>query len=282
MISQRTFIQKIVSPRTLLVLILGLVSVATLYPFSWLILSSFKTNLDIITPPIRLLPREWTTESFQHVWDSANLPRAMANSLGISFITVAAVLFTSSLGGFVFARLPFPGREILFMFILSTTMIPFMTLLIPLYLVMREIHVLDSYAAVLLPSVVSSFGIFLCRQFIYGIPPDLFDAAKLDGASDFRCYATIALPLMKPVLSALSIFTFLGAFNTYLWPLVVLNDQKLYTLPLVLAGLSNESGTINYQAVMAGSVLACIPTLIVYLVFQKNFVKGVALSGVKG
>jgi multiple sugar transport system permease protein/alpha-1,4-digalacturonate transport system permease protein len=262
--------------------ILALISIVTLYPFAWLVPSSFKTNLDIITPPIQLLPREWTTESFRFVWNNANLPRAMANSLGISLVIVTIVLFTSSLGGFVFARLPFPGREVLFVFILSTTMIPFMTLLIPLYLVMRELNVLDTYLAVILPSVVSSFGIFLCRQFIYGSPGDLFDAAKLDGAGDFRCYATIALPLMKPVLSALSIFTFLGAFNTYLWPLVVLNNQDLYTLPLVLAGLSNVSGTINYQAVMAGSVIACIPTLIVYLAFQKNFVRGVALSGVKG
>lgn len=267
--------------RLLLYLVLVVVGAVTLFPFLWLVFSSFKTNLDIITPPIRLLPREWTLEAFRTVWNGANLPRAMANSLGTSFAIVIAVLFTSSLGGYVFARVPFPGREVVFLFILSTTMVPFMTLLIPLYLVMRELDVLDTYIALLLPSAVSSFGIFLCRQFIYGIPGDLFEAARLDGAGDFRCYATIALPLMKPVLSALSIFTFLGAFNNYLWPLVVLNNQDLYTLPLVLAGLSNSSGTINYQAVMSGSLIACIPTLLVYLIFQKNFVRGIAMSGIK-
>jgi ABC-type glycerol-3-phosphate transport system permease component len=270
------------APQIAILAVLVLVCLITVYPFLWLIFSSFKTNKDIITPPIQLLPREWTAEAYRLVWNEGDMPRAMANSLVLSAIIVISVLLTSSLGGFVFARLRFPGRDALFIFILSTTMIPFMTLLIPLYLVMRELNVLDTYIAVVLPALVSSFGIFLCRQFVYGIPVDLFDAAKLDGAGDFRTYATIALPLMRPVLSALAIFTFLGAFNAYLWPLVVLNDQELYTLPLVLAGLSGESGTVNYEAVMAGSVISTVPTLIVYLLFQRNFIRGIALSGVKG
>lgn len=270
------------APQLVIFAVLTLVCIITVYPFLWLIFSSFKTNKDIITPPIQLWPREWTLDAYRHVWNDADMPRALANSLVLSAIIVISVLFTSSLGGYVFARLPFPGREVLFVFILATTMIPFMTLLIPLYLVMRQLNILDTYMAVVLPALVSSFGIFLCRQFVYGIPIDLFDAAKLDGAGDFRTYATIALPLMRPVLSALAIFTFLGAFNAYLWPLVVLNNQKLYTMPLVLAGLSNESASVNYEAIMAGSVISTIPTLIVYLLFQRNFIRGIALSGVKG
>lgn len=270
------------TPQLVIFAVLVLVCIITVYPFLWLIFSSFKTNKDIITPPIQLLPRTWTFDAYQSVWHNADMPRAMANSLVLSAIIVISVLFTSSLGGYVFARLPFPGREALFVFILATTMIPFMTLLIPLYLVMRQLNILDTYMAIILPALVSSFGIFLCRQFVYGIPIDLFDAAKLDGAGDFRTYATIALPLMRPVLSALAIFTFLGAFNAYLWPLVVLNNPKLYTLPLVLAGLSNESASVNYEAIMAGSVISTIPTLIVYLLFQRNFIRGIALSGVKG
>ncbi|MCC6703650.1 MAG: carbohydrate ABC transporter permease [Thermomicrobiales bacterium] len=270
------------APQIAVLFVLGLVCLITIYPFLWLIFSSFKTNKDIITPPIQLLPREWTTSAYRLVWTNANMPRAIANSLLVSGVIVLSVMFTSALGGFVFARLKFPGKNVLFIFILSTTMIPFMTLLIPLYLVMRELDVLDTYIAVVLPALISSFGIFLCRQFVYGIPGELFDAAKLDGAGDFRTFITIALPLMRPVLSALAIFTFLGAFNGYLWPLVVLNNPDLYTLPLVLAGLSGASGTVNYEAVMAGSVISTIPMLIVYLLFQRNFVRGVALSGIKG
>ena len=266
---------------TLLVIGLTIFSLMMVYPFAWLLLSSFKTAADIVKLPVHLLPDEWTLSAYTMVWTRTNLPRAYANSLGVSGATVALVLFTSSLGGFVFARLDFPGRKILFYFILATTMVPFVTLLIPLYLVMLRLHLLNTYAALVVPGAVSSFGIFLCRQFIYSIPLDLYEAAKIDGAGDFAIYRKIILPLIRPVLSALAIFTFLGSFNSYLWPLVVLNDQVLYTLPLILVQVSQTFGGTNYQGVMAGSVLACLPSLIVYLVFQRNFVQGIALSGLK-
>lgn len=266
----------------ILVTALAVVSVAMFYPFLWLFFSSFKTAADIVTLPVQLLPREWTLSAFEMVLNQTSLPRAYVNSLGLTAAIVLSVLFTSSLGGFVFARLEFPGRDVIFVFILATTMIPFVTLLIPLYLVMQKLGVLNTYLAVFIPAAVSSFGIFLCRQFVFNIPRDLYDAAKIDGCSDFRTYTQISVPLMKPVISALAIFTFLGAFNSYLWPLVVLNDERLFTLPLILAKVSNSFGTTNYQGVMAGSLLACIPTLLVYLIFQRNFVRGIALSGIKG
>ncbi len=261
--------------------LLALISVLMVWPFLWLILSSFKPSIEIVAIPVHLIPRDWTLSAYQMVWSRTNLPRAYANSIGVSTAIVATVLFTSSLGGFVFARLDFPGRKILFYFILATTMVPFVTLLIPLYLVMLRLKLLNTYAALWLPGAVSSFGIFLCRQFIYGIPQELYDAAKIDGASDFAIYWRIILPLIKPVLSALAIFTFLGSFNSYLWPLVVLNNKDLYTLPLILVQVSQTFGGTNYQGVLAGSVLACLPSLMVYLIFQRNFVRGIALSGLK-
>lgn len=253
-----------------------------MYPFLWMVFSSFKTNADISAQPIQLLPRDWTLAGFREVWSAGGLSRAYANSLLVSAAIVITTLVTSSLGGYVFARLEFPGRQLLFYFILSTTMVPFVTMLIPLYLVMMDLGLLNSYAALWLPAGISSFGIFLCRQFILGIPVDLYEAAKLDGASDFKIYYQIIVPLIRPVLSALAIFSFLGSFNSYLWPLVVLNDEQLYTLPLILVRISQSMGGTNYQAAMAGSVLASIPTIIVYLIFQRNFVKGIALSGIKG
>ena len=262
--------------------ILSVASFAMLYPFLWLIFSSFKTSAEIIARPVRLLPEVWTTSAFSLVWNETNLPRAYVNSLVVTAAVVVTALFTSSLGGYVFARLNFPGRQVLFAFVLATTMVPFVTLLIPLYLVMMKLHLLNNLIALWLPGVVSPFGIFLCRQFIYSIPRDLYDAAKIDGASDFRIYRNIILPLLKPVLALLAIFTSLSAFNAYLWPLVVLNDESLYTLPLVLAQISTSLGVTNYQVVMAGSLLASIPNIVVLLIFQRYIVGGIALTGIKG
>ncbi|HXF62855.1 MAG TPA: carbohydrate ABC transporter permease [Caldilineaceae bacterium] len=268
----------------LIVCILALFSVAMFYPFLWLVLSSFKTGADIVRIPVTLLPEEWTLSAYRMVMnpERVNLPRAYVNSIVVTSATVIAVLFTSSLGGFVFARLDFPGRRILFYFILSTTMVPFLTLLIPLYIVVRELNLLNSLWGVWLPSIFSSFGIFLSRQFIYGIPLDLYDAAKIDGSSDFSIYRNIILPLSKPLLSVLAIFVFLGSFNAYLWPLVVLNDEDKLVLPLILSRMATRFGGTDYQAVMAGSVLVSLPPLLVFLIFQRNFVRGIALTGLKG
>lgn len=268
--------------KTLIVILLIFASLVMILPVLWLVFGAFKTNVDIVTPPVQLLPRDWTTDGIRTVWNTSGLPRAYANSLLISAMVVASTLLTSSLGGYAFARLNFPFKNLIFYFILATTMIPFVTLLIPLYLVMLDLHLLNTYAGIWLPAAVSSFGIFLCRQFIVGIPNDLYDAAKVDGASDFRIYWQIILPLIRPALSALAIFSFLGAFNMYLWPLVALNDEKLYTLPLILVQIGTSMGVSNYQLIMAGSLLASIPTVAIFLIFQKNFVKGIALSGIKG
>lgn len=270
--------------KALLFLALALVSFIMFYPFLWLIFSSFKTGADIVSIPVTLLPKEWTLSAYQMVMDPtrANLPVAYVNSIVVTTGTVLSVLVTSSMGGFVFARLTFPGRDYLFYFILATTMVPFLTLLIPLYIVMRELNLLNTLWGVWVPGIFSSFGIFLCRQFVYGIPRELYDAAKIDGSGDFGIYRNIILPLTKPILSALAIFTFLSTFNAYLWPLVVLNDEDKLTLPLIIARMANRFGGTDYQAVMAGSVLVSIPPLIVFLIFQRNFVRGIALTGLKG
>ena len=265
-------------------LLLTAVSFAMFYPFLWLIFSSFKTGADIVRIPVTLFPQKWTLGAYQLVMDPtrANLPVAYLNSIMVTTGTVLSVLLTSSMGGFVFSRLDFPGRNYLFYFVLATTMVPFLTLLIPLYIVMSELHLLNSLWGVWVPSIFSSFGIFLCRQFVYGIPRELYDAAKIDGSGDFGIYRNIILPLTKPVLSALAIFVFLSSFNSYLWPLVVLNDEDKLTLPLIIARMANRFGGTDYQAVMAGSVLVSIPPLIVFLIFQRNFVRGIALTGLKG
>ncbi len=233
--------------KAIVFLILAFCSFAMFYPFIWLLFSSFKTGADIVRLPVSLWPEKWTLSAYLMVMDPtrANLPIAYVNSIIVTTGTVV-------------------------------------TLLIPLYIVMRELGLLNSLWGVWIPSIFSSFGVFLCRQLVYGIPRELYDAAKIDGSGDFGIYRNIILPLTKPILSALAIFVFLGAFNAYLWPLVILNDEEKLTLPLIIARMANRFGGTDYQAVMAGSVLVSIPPLIVFLIFQKNFVRGIALTGLKG
>lgn len=279
--------RRVVSWKTwLLVGTLSLGGLGMLYPFAWLILSSFKISSDIVRIPPKLLPDPWTLEAYQavltHQIGGAGLSRAYVNSIMVTVSTVVAVLFTSSLGGYAFARLKFPGRDLLFYFVLSTTMVPFLTLLIPLYVIMDRLQLLNTLWGLIVPSIFSSFGIFLCRQFVYGIPLEIYDAAKIDGAGDFTIYSRIIVGMMKPVISVLAIFTFRASFNAYLWPLVAIADARNYTLPLALRGMANTFGAYEYSKVMAGSVLTLIPPLIVFFIFQRNLVKGIALTGIKG
>ena len=270
--------------RILLFVLLAFGSVAMFYPFIWMFFSSFKTHTDIWRFPPTLLPDPWTLEAYRGVLDPAraNLPAAYYNSLLVSVGTVISVLITSSMGGFVFARLDFPGRDYLFYFVLATIMVPFLTLLIPLFIVMRDLRMLNTLWAVFVPSMFSSFGIFLSRQFVYGVPGELFDAAKIDGATDMHIYLHLVLPLTKPILSFLAILTFLNSFNSYLWPLVVLTGEDKLTLPLIISRLGQGFGSNDPQIIMAGSMLTVIPPIIVYILFQRNFVQGVALTGLKG
>jgi len=270
----------------LLTAMLVIFGVSMLYPFAWLILSSFKTPADIARIPPYLFPETWTLETYRAILgpsaSGVDIVGSYVNSLAVTVGTVVSVLFTSSLGGYVFARLKFPGRDFLFYFVLATTMVPFLTLLIPMYIVVDRLHLLNSLWGLVVPAVFSSFGIFLCRQFVYGIPVELYEAAKIDGAGDFTIYTNIIVGMMKPVLSVLAIFTFRASFNSYLWPLVAITDPRKYTLPVALRGMQNTFGSTQYHMVLAGSALACIPPLIVFVAFQRNLVKGVALTGIKG
>ena len=265
--------------RAAIVASLGMVAIVLMVPIAWLVLESFKTNAEIDAFPLNIIPRIWTVSGFRTIFAQAGLGRAYLNSIGVAIATVVSVLLTSSLGGYAFAWLRIPGRRYAFYFVLSTTMVPFVMLVIPLYVVMSKAHLVNTYVGLWLPGAVSAFGIFLCRQFVYSVPVDLFAAAQVDGAGDARIYWQIVLPLLKPALSVVGIFTFLATFNSYLWPLVLLSNPKLFTLPIVLANASTSFGMTSYSAVIAGSLLTCIPTVVVFLVFQRQLVNGIALTG---
>lgn len=253
-----------------------------LAPILWALSGSLRTEADYRQLPIAILPRAISFDAYATVLGDGALPRGFLNSLIVAAIEVTAVLLTSSLAGYVFARKLFWGKDALFLFVLASTMVPFTMLLIPLYLQFIDIGFTDNYVAIALPTAVSAYGIFLCRQFIRGIPRDLFDAAMIDGAGDLAVYRQIVLPLAKPVLSALAIFTLIVSFNSLLWPLVIVNDTDLFTLPLVLASYARQGEAIVFTEILAAGIVGSVPLIVAFLVLQRNFVKGISLTGLGG
>lgn len=265
---------------TLVVTIVG--ALLILVPLLWAVSGSLRTEADYRQLPIALLPRQLSFDAYAKVLSDGDLPRGFLNSVIVGSIEVTAVLLTSSLAGYVFARKLFWGKDALFLFVLASTMVPFTMLLIPLYLQFIDIGFTDNYVAIALPTAVSAYGIFLCRQFIRGIPRDLFDAATVDGAGDLAVYREIVLPLARPVLSALAIFTLIVSFNSLLWPLVIVTDADLFTLPLVLASYARQGEAIVFTEILAAGVVGSIPLVVAFLVLQRNFVKGISLTGMGG
>lgn len=257
-------------------------AILVLIPIIWAVTGSLKTEADYRQLPIQVLPRELSFDAYRTVLSDGDLPRGFLNSIIVATIEVAAVLLTSSLAGYVFARKMFWGKDALFLFVLASTMVPFTMLLIPLYLQFIDLGFTDNYVAIALPTAISAYGIFLCRQFIRGIPRDLFDAAMIDGAGDLTVFREIVLPLARPVLSALAIFTLIVSFNSLLWPLVIVNDADLFTLPLVLASYARQGEAIVFTEILAAGVVGSVPLVVAFLVLQRNFVKGISLTGLGG
>jgi len=266
--------------RTILHILLSIGALAFIFPFVWMLLSSFMTNTEIVASPITLFPRSFYLENFKTVFEEIPIERAWFNSLLTSGLVTFFVLFTSSLAGYMFAKMRFRGNNSLFTLVLSSLLFPTHVILVPLYLLVSQMKLLDSYIGIILPFLISGFGVFLLRQFIYGIPDSLIDAAKIDGASDFKIYLRIILPLTKPILSALGILIFVWTYDELLWPLIVINSNEMKTIPVVLGHFTRAHGQYPGSS-MAASTLVVIPIIIVYLIFQRNFIKGISMTGAK-
>lgn len=263
-----------------IILLLCLLSVVIVFPYIWMVFTSFKTNADIMKNPTSLWPEPWTISGYVTAVTKAPFLRWLANSLIVTCSNVVLVVFTSTLIGFVFAKYRFPKKELLFTVILATMMVPAQVTMIPSFLIVNKLGLYNTLGALIIPGVVVSFGIFLCRQFIEDIPDSLCEAAKIDGASDLTIYARIILPNIRSAIGSLAIFMFLGVWNDYLTPLIMLNDTKRMTLPLALSFFTSQHSTDN-SATMAVASLVMVPVLLVFIAFQKQFIKGVALSGIK-
>ena len=242
----------------------------------------FKSSTEIIKLPPTLFPEHFTIQSYQTIFSDPHVPlvRFYLNSIIVSVAIVFLVLFTSSLAGYVFAKYHFWGKDVFFTLILATMMIPFQVLMIPAYLILVRMGLIDSLGGLIVPAATSAFGIFLMRQFIESIPNELIDSARIDGASEFGIYAQIILPQMGAALATLGIFQFMGTWNDYLWPLIVITTTEKRTLPIMLSWYSTSHGT-RYDLTMAASVLVIIPVLIAYFLFQRWIVRGIALTGFK-
>lgn len=258
-------------------------AVVTLIPMAYQVSQAFTPEQDTLNWPIRYIPARPTIENFTRVIQDPTLPvfRWFLNSMTISLSVTALVLFLSSLSAYAFARLEFPGRDTIFFLLLTSLMIPGAVTLIPNFILLRNLGWLDTYNALIWPAGASVGGIFLLRQHFLTIPKELEEAATIDGASRFRTYWQICLPLVKGALIALGIFTFLGSWNDLFWPLIVLSDRNNLTLPVGLAILG-QGNYVQRGITMAAAVIASTPPLILYIFFQRQIISGVATSGLGG
>jgi len=261
-----------------LVLITG--AIIMIFPFLWGISTSLKDMREVLANPFRLIPKQITVINYKNVVRSIPIVRFFINSLIVSLTITASQLFTCSLSAYAFARLKFPMREPLFYILLGTMMIPQHVIMIPVYIILNFFRLIDTYAAMIVPFLSSAFGTFLLRQYFMTIPKELEEAATLDGCGHLCFLFKIMLPVAKPILATLAIFSFMWSWNNYMWPLIVTNRIEIRTLQYGLA-MFKEEGGINWGQLMAGTTIATIPLLVIFLIAQKQFIKGITLTGLK-
>jgi multiple sugar transport system permease protein len=253
--------------------------VLVVFPFAWMLATALKGPREIFE--LHFWPHAPTLDNVREVVLRTQFPRWFANSLGIAIVTTASVAFFDSLVGYTFAKLRFPGRTVAFVVILSTLMIPTEMLVIPWYTMSAQLGWINTYWGIMFPGLASAFGVFLMRQFMTGVPDELLDAARIDGLSEFGLFTRVALPLVRPALAALCIFTFLGNWNAFLWPLIVIQTPEMRTLPVGIALFSGEAGS-SWHLIMAASALAVLPVLAVFALLQRQIIEGVVLTGLRG
>lgn len=253
----------------------------TVLPFIWMLLTSFKTQSEAVAVPPVLLPGAWKTENYGKVFDMIPFAKMYLNTVISACVTVGGQLLLCSAAAYAFAKIHFPGRNVIFTCLLAVLMVPSSFFILPQYLLIQKMGMLNTIQALFIPNLFSAFGVFLLRQFFMALPDELEDAARLDGCNHFMIYTRIMLPLIRSGLVALGILTLRFAWNDLMWPLIINTSTEKMTLSAGLAFMQGQYIT-NYPVMMAGTVMAVIPLLIVFAVFQKQFVEGVAISGIKG
>ena len=256
-------------------------AVMAMIPFVWMISTSFKSRGALMAIPIEWIPENPTWAAYEKVFSKFPFARTIINSLYISVSYTVITLLSAAMAAFAFAKIRFPGNELLFRCYLATMMIPTQVTMIPLFVIMNKIGLMDSYASVISPSIFRPFAVFMLVQQMRTIPNDYLDAAKIDGASIFTVFGRVVLPLCSSSLATLSITTFMESWNDYLWPLLMLTDKNKMTLPIALSTLNGQYAT-EYNVLMAGSLISMIPIIIIYICAQKYFKNGMMSGGIKG
>lgn len=261
--------------------ILGIAALIYIGPFLFSLSISFNADKNVFEWPIKLFPETLTLDNYKNVWNELPFGKWLFNSVLVTSIQTVTNVFFSALAGFAFARLEFRGRKFIFGLLLSSLMIPGIILLVPKFIILNEFQLINSYGGLIIPGLVGVTNIFLMKQFFETIPKDLEQAALIDGCSYFRIFWQVFLPISKPALAAVAIYTFQGSWNEFLWPVIVTYTEDMYTLPLGMASLRTELLT-DWPLLMAGTILISLPTLMIFMIFQRYFVQGVASSGLKG
>lgn len=255
--------------------------VVMLFPFVWMVSTSLKADVELFKTPPQLVPRPLVPDNYARVSELMPIWRFALNSIVVAAVATALQIATSAMAAYGFARLQFRGRDVLFFIYLATLMVPFQVTIVPLFIEMTKLGLVDTYPGLILPGIVSAFGTFLLRQAFLSLPKEYEEAAFVDGAGHWRVFTRIALPLVMPSLATVGIFAFMASWNSFLWPLVVVSSEELMTLPLGLAHLHGQY-TTQWNLVMAGATISVVPILVVYLLAQKHIIRGVSLSGLKG
>ncbi len=270
--------------RTILYIIVAALGFAFVFPFFWMVVSSLKLNKDVLAIPIRFFPPEWNWKSYYNVFfafPDFDFPRYILNSVIVSIFAVLLCLFFSATSGYGFAKYKFKGNNLLFTIVLSTIMISFEAIVVPLFILVRRMGLQNSYLGLIIPMSLTAFGVFMMRQFFYAVPNDFIESARIDGAGEFTIFGRIAIPMAKTSLLALVIFHAQWVWNLLLWPLILISTPEMRVLP---QGIALFKGGYNtpYPEQLAVSVIACLPLLILYMFLSKYFVQGITMTGLKG
>jgi multiple sugar transport system permease protein len=262
------------------VTVLALIALAIVFPFIWMVFTSFKPETQIAQYPPRLFPETWTLENYVNVWSRIPFARLLLNSIILAGGVTAISLLLDAMAAYALSRLDFPGRDAIFIIILIALMLPFQVMFIPLFVIVHDLGMLDSYSGLIVPRATNAFGIFMLRQFFMTLPRELDEAARIDGTSEWGIFWKIILPLSGPALATLAIFHFMYNWNDFLWPLLITSSTEMRTLPAGLALFVGQH-VVEYGVVMAGAVLTLLPLLVAFLFAQRYFIQGIAMSGIK-
>jgi len=250
-------------------------------PFVWMLLSSFKSEGEIRANPPTWWPNDATLANYGNLFDRLDFPTYFTNSAVVAVVTTVGNLLFCSAAGYALAKIPFAGKKLLFGIVLGTLMVPSIVTIVPLFVLSSNLGLVNTLAGLILPYLAQAFGVFLMRQFILSIPNDLLEAARIDAASELRIFWQIVLPLCKPALATLGILTFLSSWNNFLWPLVAATGEETYTLPVALALYAIGQNRTEYDLLLPGAVVIVLPVIIVFLLLQRHFVRGIATTGLK-